>query len=149
MGTRGPIRDPGSRRGRQEMPGYQPDDPELPEPPRWLSMAARATFSGLVGDLAAAGVPIKLVDAHACAMCAYALNQAQTWARREQRARKIEQKLDCSRMAARFQRDAEKLLNVVCATPSARARIGLRATQQPKKPGRILQIIQARENRND
>jgi hypothetical protein len=147
MGERGPIRDPGSRRGARELPGFQQDAPELPEPPRWLTIAARATFSGLVEDLAAASVPIRMVDGHAIAMAAHALTQAQSWARRESRVRKIEQKLECSRMAARFQRDAEKLLNVICATPSSRARIGLRATEPKKNAGRVLQIIAARENR--
>jgi len=146
MGSRGPLRNPDSRRGSRELAGITPDAPEAPVTPAWLSAAARKIFLGLVSDLIAARVPVKRVDAHAVAMTAHAITEAQAWARRERRVRKIEQKLDCSRMAARFQRDAEKLLNVICATPSSRARIGLRSTESPK-PGRVLQIIQAREKR--
>src|SRR5580700_6728928 len=100
MAMKGPLRNPDSRRGRREMPDYKPEDPELPEPPAWLTAAAKLVFTTLVTDLAKAGVPIKLADAHALALTSYALTQAQEWALREQKVRKIQQKLDCSRMAA-------------------------------------------------
>jgi hypothetical protein len=147
MGLHGPIRDPGSRRGAKEMPGYQPDQPDLPQPPRWLSGAGKTTFTGLVADLAAAQVPIKMADAHAVAMAAHCLTEAQVWAHRAKTYRKTEDKIEAAKLCARFQRDSQQWLNAICATPTARARIGLRGGTTTKKPGRVLSIIQSRENR--
>ena len=146
MGQKGPIRDPLSRRGAIEMPGYQPDDPELPQEPRWLSAAGKTTFAGLVADLAAAGVPIKMADGHAIAMAAHCVAEAQTWAKRSKRCRKTADKLECSKLAARLQRDSQSWLAAICATPVSRARLGLRGVKS--KPGKVLSIIQAKRSRN-
>lgn len=146
MGVKGPIRDPLSRRGARELPNFQPDDPELPEAPRWLSAAGKAAFAGLVADLAAAGVPIKLADGHAVAMAAHCVTEAQTWAKRSKRCRRTADRLDCSKLSARFQRDSQTWLSAICATPVSRARLGLRGVKS--KPGKVLSIIEAKRTRD-
>ena len=146
MGSRGPLRQPDSRRGAAEMPGFRTDAPELPDPPVWLNAKSRVLFESLVEDLAAARVPIKRVDAHAIGQAAQCIEQAQHWARKQKRAKTTAAIADCAKLAARYQRDVMQWLAVICATPAARARIGLRATEE-KKQGTVLSILAAKKLR--
>lgn len=147
MGLRGPLRQPDSYRGSREMPGFRLDDPETPKPPAHLSSRAKRIFKSLVGDLVGAKVPIKKVDGHAIAMAAYCINATQEWTEKE-KAPSLTPKdaLEISRMIARFQRDAQAWMAAICATPQARARIGLRSTEKPKADT-VKKILEARQAR--
>jgi hypothetical protein len=110
----------------------------------WLAGTAREIFGDLVSDLATAGVPVKRVDAAAIASAAVSLAGVQDWTRRAIRARRNDQKLEIGKIIGRYQRDAAVWLNVIGATPAARARMGVRPAG-PKKLGPVLSIIAAKK----
>ena len=115
------------------------DAPESVQAPAWLSPNQAATFDTLCEELANARVPIKQLDAHSIANVAYSLASIAEWAQREQEAIAIKDKIECSKQVTRFQRDCQKWLEVLCASPAARARIGMKAT--PKKTGTVANLL--------
>jgi len=168
MGLRGPLRNPNSRRGRAEAKAREqmavmdgtsqpksqsvlampsPETREIPPCPDWLSAATRKIYNGLVSELIAASVPIKSIDSHAIAMAAQCLN-----AIRETEGLVMDQELDAEkrlmalRLNAQYGRDLKDWLQLICATPGSRARIGV--TSEPKKKlGPLAQLLAARQKR--
>jgi hypothetical protein len=55
-----------------------------------------------------------------------------------------EQRMSALRLAGQFGKDLVQWLQLICATPGARARIGLRAPAE-KKAGLLAQIRQAKQ----
>jgi hypothetical protein len=168
MGQRGPIRDPNSRRGRAEIlkrqklatisPGSAgasaapkvtpPNGPgELPTCDKCLPRRIQEIYQNLVIDLAAARVPIKQIDSHAITMAARCLDAIE----------KVEQMtadpdapperiLAALRMAAGYGKDLQRWLELICATPGARARIGVKGEPE-KKAGPLAQILAMKQRK--
>jgi len=146
MGTRGVIRQPDSVRGlREKIP--PPDEPEMPVCPKWLSKSGKKEFHNLVTMLTAAKVPIKQVDCYAVAMAATCVSGVAEWTSNEQTSESLREKIDCSKLVARYQKDSLQWLNLICATPTARARIGLRSTA--KKDGPLAQLLERKKGAQD
>ena len=172
MGLRGPIRDPNSRRGRQEAArraklalvssgtakpepvkpaatkpkraADQPQHPGAPTCPEWLSEDQAALFCELVDDLQAAQVPIKHIDSHAIMMAVQCLSGVREAAEISQDGEvQADQRLVALRLKAQLGKDLIQWLQLICATPGARARIGLRSTPE-KKMGPLGQILAAK-----
>lgn len=168
MGQRGPIRNPNSRRGQQEIlkrqkvaavetttdsvPGYSASGPvsppgNLPTCDACLPRRVREIYQNLVIDLAGAKVPIKQIDSHAITMAARCLEAVE-------RVEKIaaagdtpmERVLACMKMAAGYGKDLQRWLELICATPGARARIGLKSPVK-KEPGPVELMMAARMKR--
>jgi hypothetical protein len=169
MGLRGPSRNPNSRRGRAEAekaaklaaiakPPAKPAGPARAKPapvsvagsptcPEWLSPDQAELFASLVTDLEAAQVPIKHIDAHAIMMavqCLSSVKDAGTIFSDEDLEPK--DRLMALRLKAQAGKDLQQWLQIICATPGARARIGLK-TEAPKKKGFLEQLLAAKQGR--
>lgn len=141
MGLRGPL-------PREQQNSIATDAPEAVATPRWLTKSAKRIFRSLVADLTAARVPIKAVDAHAIAMAAHCIQQAQEWAEQQtiQPPPTVEWRKDCAALVARFQRDAQEWLNVIGGTPKSRAQMGLKGKEAPKVTGALAVIAARRQH---
>lgn len=168
MGQRGPIRNPNSRRGQQEIlkrqkvavvestqdgaPSLGPTGPvsapgNLPTCDTCLPRRVQEIYQNLVIDLAGAKVPIKQIDAHAITMAARSLEAVEA-------VEKMfldgdltpESRLAALRLKGQFSKDLIQWLQLICATPGARARIGLKAPAE-KKAGPLAQMLAARQGR--
>jgi len=170
MGLRGPQRSPTSRRGRAEAenlkeiaarvqrtataPAAKPTPNGIPTVsngiptcPDWLTVDQAALFASLVADLKAAGVPIKNIDRHAIMMavqCLSSVKDAGTIFSDEDLEPK--DRLMALRLKAQAGKDLQQWLQLICATPGARARIGLKV-EAPKKLGPLAQILAAKQGR--
>lgn len=169
MGQRGPIRNPNSRRGQQEIlkrqkveaveptqdgvPSLSTSGPvsvpgNLPTCDTCLPRRVREIYQNLVIDLAGAKVPIKQIDSHAITMAARCLEAVE-------RVEKIaadgdtpmERILACMKMAAGYGKDLQRWLELICATPGARARIGLKAPVE-KKAGPLAALLAQRQRKS-
>jgi hypothetical protein len=138
----GILRQPDSVRATREG-GVRFDAPESVLAPAWLPSDAVKQFDILVKDLMQASVPIKQADNNAIACCAQCLTELAYWTKQKKNAKTIETRIDCSKLIARYQRDSQKWLETICATPAARARIGLKAT--PKKQGTLAKLIELKK----
>lgn len=168
MGQRGPIRDPNSRRGRAEIARRQKlaENPEskpqrttgptclpesgsgdLPTCPAWLPRNQAELFANLVMDLLAAKVPVRRIDSHAVAMAVQCLAGVEDAAGIYNDAETAEQRIAALRIKAQFQKDLKDWLQLICATPGARARIGLKAAPE-KKAGPLAALIAARQGKS-
>lgn len=104
-------------------------------------------YQNLVVDLAGAKVPIKQIDSHAITMaarCLEAIETAEGMAMDEEAAPEV--RLSALRVKAGFAKDLIQWLQLICATPGARARIGLKAPPE-KKMGPLAQMIAAKQKR--
>ena len=122
--------------------GFTLDAPEAPQAPAWINEATKKEFNNLVVGLIAAQVPLKAVDAQAVAMAASCIANVAVWTANEETAQTLKEKSECSKLVARYQRDSQKWLDIICATPAARARIGIRSTS--KKEGKLEQLLKAK-----
>jgi len=101
----------------------------------------------LVIDLAAAQVPIKQIDSHAITMAARCLEAVESAERMSVDGKLTpEQRLSALRLRAQFGKDLIQWLQLICATPGARSRIGLK-TAPEKKAGPLAAIIAAKQRR--
>jgi hypothetical protein len=168
LGTRGPIRNPNSRRGQAEIRKRQqlkPPEPHVPvnvvTPSKPVSETAgslptcdaclprrvQEIYGNLVVDLAGAKVPIKQIDAHAITMAARCLDSVETAERMAMdEDSSPEVRLSAMRLKAGFSKDLIQWLQLICATPGARARIGLKGAPE-KKLGPLAQILAAKHRR--
>jgi phage terminase small subunit len=143
MGTRGLQRQPGSVRAEREG-GVVLDAPEAIIVPRWLTPNSKKEFKRLVADLTSANVPIKQADSHAIATAASILAGVIEWTAKEHKAETLKDQLACAKRVASYQRDSQKWLEMIGATPASRARLGLKAA--PKETGTIAALIAQRKN---
>ena len=161
MGQRGPVRSPNSRRGQQEIRKRQQlaavsvshgapaatvlNAPvELPTCDKCLPRRVQEIYQNLVIDLAGAKVPIKQIDSHAITMAARCLDsveQAEKMA--EDPEIPPDQRISALRLKAAFGKDLQRWLEMICATPGTRARIGLKPPDE-KKGGRLAEMLAAR-----
>jgi hypothetical protein len=160
----GPLRNPNSRRGQAEIRKRQrlmaaevaakPDATPLPVPasdlpacdPK-LPRAVREKYLNLVTNLAAAKVPVKQIDADAITMAARSLAAVEMWETIEFDAdQPIEVRTSAARHRAAAGKDLIQWLQLICATPGARARIGLKAAPE-RKLGPLAQLIAAKQGR--
>ena len=158
------MRDPNSRRGRAEILKRQkltaveagdktpaaplpPINPEAPKCPPGLPRRVAEIWQNLVFDLLAARVPIKQVDAHAILMAARTLDAVEAAERiAEDGELDAEKRLTALRLKAQFGKDLIQWLQLICATPGTRARIGVGG--QPKKAaGPLAQLLAAKQGR--
>jgi hypothetical protein len=169
MGLRGPSRNPNSRRGRAEAekaaklaaiakPPAKPPVPARAKPapipatgsptcPEWLSSDQAELFASLVTDLEAAQVPIKHIDTHAIMMAVQCLSAVKDAADLFSDAElEPEYRIAALKLRAQAGKDLQQWLQLICATPGARARIGLKA-EAPKKLGPVAQILAAKQGR--
>jgi len=168
MGQRGPIRNPNSRRGQAEIrkrqkftviPGTPgrvaeaalpipgPAASDLPTCDKCLPRRVQEIYQNLVIDLAGAKVPIKQIDSHAITMAARCLDAVEAAeAIAESADTPVEQRLSALRLKVQFGKDLIQWLQLICATPGARARIGLKAPAE-KKIGPLAQILAAKQGR--
>jgi hypothetical protein len=104
-------------------------------------------WQSLVFDLLAAKVPIKQVDTHAISMAARCLDAVESAERLAENGElDPEKRLTALRLKAQFGKDLIQWLQLICATPSTRARIGLR--DPVKKPaGPLAQLLAAKQGR--
>jgi len=163
MGQRGPVRNPNSRRGqaetrkRQKLAAFPPrsvgpgesvpasTQAGLPTCGERLPRRVREIYQNLVIDLAGAKVPIKQIDSHAITMAARCLASVEDVERMAGDGDlQPEQRMSALRLAGQFGKDLVQWLQLICATPGARARIGLRAPAE-KKAGPLAQIRQAKQ----
>lgn len=168
MGARGPIRNPNSRRGQAEIRKRQqlavPDasgrvsavarsNPAnaaagLPVCDASLPRRVREIYQNLVIDLASARVPIEQIDAHAITMAARCLDAVETAERMAMdEGSAAEVRLSALRIKSGFSKDLIQWLQLICATPGARARIGLKVAPE-KKLGPLAQILAAKQRRS-
>jgi phage terminase small subunit len=176
MGQRGPIRDPTSVRGEREArheaqlasvvgidaikhdtAGHivtaKPSDGEL-ICPGWLSPAAEDVWHTLVADTTTAGVVLRRADAHAVAMAAYSLGAIEelaiegelVLASSSEAAAKAKAKYTIMQRTQIHQRNCEKWLDKIGATPVARARMGIRQAAA-KELGTVAKLIAAKNAR--
>jgi hypothetical protein len=160
----GPLRNPNSRRGQAEIRKRQrlmqaealarPDATPLPVPvgdlpacdPK-LPRAVREKYANLVINLAAAKVPVKQVDADAITMAARCLAAVDMWGAIELDGEQpVEQRNSASRNRASAGKDLIQWLQLICATPAARARIGLKAAPE-KRGGRLAELLAMKQGR--
>lgn len=168
MGRRGPIRNPNSRRGQAEIrkrqkltvisgtPGTEAESvaieaatvpSDLPTCDKCLPRRVREIYQNLVIDLAGAKVPIKQIDSHAITMAARCLDAVESAeAIAENPDTPVEHRLSALRLKAQFGKDLIQWLQLICATPGARARIGLKAPAE-KKMGPLAQMLAAKQGR--
>jgi hypothetical protein len=168
MGLRGPLRNPNSRRGQAEIrkrqkladnpappplpatePACIPSAPvgKLPTPPKCFTREQAEQFQNLVVDLLAARVPLERVDAHAIAMavrCLAAIEGAERIANDGESTH--DQRLSAYRLMSAYSKDMKDWLQIVCAAPGARARIGLKSAPE-RKPGPLAQLIALKQGR--
>lgn len=114
-----------------------------------LPHRVREIYQNLVSDLAAARVPIKQIDAHAITMAARSLDAVeQAEAMGAEPDAPLEARLSALRLKATFAKDLIQWLQLICATPGARARIGLKGLSE-KKAGPLAQILAAKLRRRE
>lgn len=116
----------------------------LPIAPAWFTPAQAELFDSIVSDLAAAKVPLKRVDRHAIMMTVECLdgvraastlmNDASVDPAVRAQAMQVQQKLS---------RDLIQWLPLICGTPTARARVGIKAEPE-RKPGPFAQLLAQR-----
>lgn len=160
----GPLRDPNSRRGRAEVrkrqrlmateANFVKDNRPLPVASADLPVCdpklprrIREIYLNLVIDLGAAKVPIKQADAHAITMaarCLYAVEEAERIAGDGDLP--ADQRMQALRLVAQQGKDLQRWLELICATPGSRARIGLK-TETKKAPGPLAQLLAAKQGR--
>ena len=141
----GNVRLPDSVRGlREGLPDHDKPDVNDITPPSWLTKTAKKEFRLFVKRLAEAGVPLKTVDVHSVAMASMCVVNVGVWSENEDKATDIKSKIECSKLIARYQREAQLWLNAICATPLSRARIGLRT--DAKKDGPLASLLKAKAN---
>lgn len=143
MGARGILRQPDSVRAQREG-GVTHDAPEPVTAPKWLSRTAKAEFKRLVEELTTAEVPIKQIDSYAIAMTAYNITAVAEWIEKEQTTDKLTEQIECSKQITRYQRDCQKWLEMIAASPAARARLGMKTKE--KKPGIVAGLIAMKKN---
>ena len=156
------MRDPNSVRGRREaeraarLANLSPIDvgkaPQLVHSegvalvcPEGLPESVAAIWRSLVDDLIAAKVPIKSVDSHAIVMaarCMDTVRQAEQMSGNSKLEAKL--RLDAMRLGNQAGRDLQKWLEMICATPASRARIGVKGDPE-KKMGPLAQILAAKQ----
>lgn len=101
----------------------------------------------MVIDLAAAKVPIKQIDSHAITMAARCLDAIEKAERMSADPdAPAERVLAALRLSAGYGKDLQRWLELICATPGARARIGVKAEPE-KKMGAIERILAAKQGR--
>lgn len=170
MGLRGPLRSPTSRRGQAEIKRRQreaekaktpPPPPaatepsctppgqvgKLPTPPKCFTREQAEAYQNLVVDLLAARVPLERVDGHALAMavrCLAAVEGAERIANDGEATH--DQRLSAYRLMSAYSKDLKDWLQIVCAAPAARARIGLKAAPE-RKLGPLAQLIAMKQGR--
>jgi phage terminase small subunit len=167
MGLRGPVRDPNSRRGRQAarkaqrkaeneallaQKQAQPKVVQLPSPadapvcPEWLTDAAKVVWKDLLDRLLAAEVPVKGVDGYALAMAADALSSAAEWTQlKNSPEMTIETRLGISKLVQQYQSAARSWFDRIGATPTSRARMGVKVSKP--KGGKLAELLAARAAR--
>jgi len=165
VGQRGPIQDPNSRRGRAEIRKRQrlavidgskservsasSDDSHpaiggLPTCDKCLPRRVQEIYHNLVVDLAGAKVPIKQIDSHAITMAARCLDSVEEAERlSEDAGLEPDKRLSALRLKGQFGKDLMQWLQLICATPGARARIGLKPAPE-KKTGMLAQMMAAK-----
>jgi phage terminase small subunit len=139
----GILRQPNSVRASREG-GVHFDEPQAVVAPAWLPVEIVPQFNTLVRDLAEASVPLKQADNNAIALCAQCLTELAYWTKQKKNAKTIEARIECSKLIVRYGRDSQKWLETLCATPAARARIGLKATG--KKKGAFANLLEMKKN---
>jgi hypothetical protein len=165
MGLRGPLRNPNSVRGKREaakavrgavelaiidrQPGTKPfgvaQKPAVPTCPEWLSPDQAELFASLVSDLQAADVPVKNIDSHAIMMavqCLSGVREATELAGDSKLG--AEHRLAALKLKAQLGKDLIQWLQLICATPGARARIGIKAAPE-KKLGPLALMLAAKQ----
>ena len=143
MGQRGNITSPTSVRGIRAGLSTTTDTPEAPKAPSWLSKEAKKEFRSLVASLVLAGVPIKQVDSAAIANASSCIASIAQWTVLESTAPNLTQKIECSKLVARYQRDSQQWLASICATPTSRARLGLKAPV--KETGPLAKLLEQKK----
>jgi hypothetical protein len=165
MGQRGPLRNPNSRRGQAEIRKQQrlnaaqpkaeggqvesisvPDN--LPTCDKCLPRRVQEIYRNLVIELAGAGVPIKQIDSYAVTMaarCLEAVERAEALATAGDSP--VEAKLAALRLQGQYGKDLIQWLQLICATPGARARIGMKPDKKPAAAGPLAQILAAKLGR--
>jgi hypothetical protein len=99
----------------------------------------------LVTDLIAAKVPIQQIDSPGITMAARALDSVEQ-AERMANDSSFDAGLrfNAIRLQAQLSRDLQKWLELICATPGARARIGIKAAPE-KKLGPLALMLAAKQ----
>lgn len=166
MGQRGPLRNPNSRRGQAEIrkrqqltvnesPGTDAGKPtveipaDLPTCDKCLPRRVQEIYRNLVIDLAGANVPIKQIDSHAVTMaarCLEAVERAEALASGDDSPPAV--KLAALRLQGQYSKDLIQWLQLICATPGARARIGLKGAEPKKAAGPLATILAMKHNRD-
>jgi phage terminase small subunit len=138
VGLRGIQRQPDSVRSLRDG-AVTYDAPETVKAPAWLPAEAVKQFDILAQDLVSANVPVKQADSNAIACTAQCITDLAYWSKKKKGMKTVKDLLNCSKLIARYQSDLQKWLNAICATPKARASMGLKAT--PKKKGTFATLI--------
>jgi len=118
---------------------------EIPTCDKCLPRRVREIYQNLVVDLLGAKVPIKQIDSHAITMaarCLASVEAAESIAHNGEAT--ADQRLGALRLAGQFGKDLVQWLQLICATPAARARIGLRPAPE-KKMGPLAKILAAKQ----
>lgn len=139
---KGPLRTQGSVRDIRQG-GTIIDKPETVSAPLWLDKDARKIFKVLVAELTAANVPLKQIDSYVIACCARSVSGLARWSEQEQAAETLKDKLECSKQVARYQRDAQKFLELLGASPVSRLRMGIKSA--PKEEGALAKLLKAKQ----
>lgn len=124
MGSRGPIRVETSRRGERERRKEKNRGGvivHVPEKPEWLPLAAGDVWESVIADLEAAQVPLERIDGHAIALYVLAIHQTG-----------VAVAASDTKLAARLSRDAIAWAGLIGATPTSRARLGIKPAMSPK-----------------
>lgn len=164
MGARGPLRSPSSRRGqaeirkRQKLTAISSSEngpsktaaeipPDLPVCDPKTPRRVQEIYRNLVIDLAGAKVPIKQIDSHAITMaarCLASIESAEEIAGDD--TAQPETRLSAIRLVTQASKDLVQWLQLICATPGTRARIGLK-TAPEKKAGPLAALLAAKQRR--
>lgn len=121
---------------------------DLPTCDKCLPRRVQEIYQNLVIDLAGAKVPIKQIDSHAITMaarCLDAVEQAEAMA--ADGSVEVSARLAALRLKGQFSKDLIQWLQLICATPGARARIGLKG-QPEKKGGTLAALLAAKQGRS-
>jgi hypothetical protein len=101
----------------------------------------------LVIELAAAAVPIKQADSYAITMaarCLYSVEEAEKLIGDGKTPAEL--RISALRLVSQNGKDLQRWLELICATPGSRARIGLKPAPEKKK-GPLAAILEAKLNR--
>ena len=123
-GSRGPLTLATSRRGERERKKQKDAGNVIvksPEKPDWLPPTATDIWDATIEDLEAARVPLERVDGHAIGF--YVLCVCQT-------AQAV--LAGDTKLSARLSRDAIGWAGLIGATPTSRARLGIKPQLSPK-----------------